>query len=240
MLPQGAIGKFLFSLTENADDEHYRWEPIDQRQPVIGRTKGAKGISMRARRQLAKRLAEDPGAAPVLVSNQGVIYLARKRSIRCRYMIFNFPKKFRKDQIYSLYKALIVHDLVEYYNMTKHAIAKSVEEKQISNYSTIRCTTIWERMSGRIFEKCPVIEREINYESGFSDEFHSFEAYLSQKMFTSIESPKSHVGAKINSPEFNHINNIRKEITRYLDRSRKLSKLAPTGHFKDFPSILPK
>lgn len=239
MLPCGSIGRFLFELAEDHEDAHYRWEPIDLRPRIVGRTRGATGLSIRAQKKLAKQLSEDPSAP--LPTRPCVICRAKRKSIRCRFMLFDFPKKYRNDQIVSLYKSLIVHDLVRSYEFSRWEVAKTAINKKVSSLGKFRSTTYWERISGNIFEKLEFLQEEIFSDPLVSVQLSTFEDYLESKRFTFIEKTSTKKIEKNvqDSAAFDHLRNLHGEIKRYYDRALKLAALAPTGHFKNFPTFLP-
>lgn len=241
MLPCGNIGQFLFQLAEHPEEMHYRWDPIDIRPRPAVKRKKVEGPTLREYKKIKKQLVNPPDHFPVK-SFQGrtIIYKAKKKSIRCRYMLFDFPKGFRKDQIVSLYKSLIVHDLIRILGYKPWNVARAIIDKNLSDYVAVRGKTHWEIVSGEWFERISqfipigenVSEADVKHQ-------RSFEYLFLRNVFTNI-ADNSKLASKAHSGEDKHcqVQRIYTEVQRYLQRAELLVEIAATGRFSNFPSEL--
>lgn len=236
LLPNGAIGQFLFKLAEYPDEMHFRWEPIDKKPRPFGRSHNASSMSLCEHNRIKKLSKNPPDHFPIKPGQgQATFYKARIQSVRCKFMLFEFPEKFRKDQILSLYKSLIVFDRLTQYEFTRWDTAKAVVGKKLSELTKYRATTCWERLTGHTFESNPFM-KEIDEWNG------TLEYLFSTSAFTTTA---EHLGAKKensgkgNDP-FEYLRNLHGEIHRYYQRALELTKLASIGKFKQYPSLLTK
>lgn len=241
-LPRGAIGLFLFRLTEDPKEEHYRWEVFESRPRFVGRKQGSIGPAIRQRRVASKQPANLPDhfPHPSEANRKGVIYGARKGSIRCRYMLFEYPKGFRKDQISSLCKSLIVCDLVKAHGCKPWEIAQAIVDKKTDELLALRAKTYWEILAGRAFESILILQAMPATVSGSFDEpSESIAQRFLSSLMTNIADGSSLFRKNIaGEDKHDHTRKIFQEVKRYLQRAEKLAELAAIGQFREFPSLL--
>lgn len=236
LLPNGAIGQFLFKLAEYPDEMHFRWEPIDKRPRSFGRSHNASSMSLREHNRIKKLSKNPPDHFPIKPGQgQATFYKAKIQSIRCKYMIFEFPKMYRKDQILSLYKSLIVFDRLTQYGFTRWDTAKTVVGKNISDVTKYRATSSWERLTGLPFESKPFMQ-ELDEWNGTLKQLFATSAFTTTAEYLGAKKEKTGKGCD----PFDHLRNLHGEIARYYQRALELTELAQIGNFKQYPSLLSK
>ena len=243
MLPRGSVGKFLHSLAEDPEGEHSRWEPKDLIPRPVGKKYRAEGLTIRERNRFKKQLSEDPGGVPDLSElNRGArIYPARKRSIRCRFMLFDIPKGFRKDQFLSLYRSIIIFDLINIHKLKTWQIAQSIVNKSMSEYVDKRGISCWEYFSGKRFENEPILRLLEGKKCTESEDYllESMATRYFQQLFTNIsDTSKSLKKDALGGDKYDHLRKIDQEIIRYLRRAEDMAYIASYGRFATFPSFL--
>lgn len=236
LLPNGVIGQFLFKLAEHPDEMHFRWESIDKRHRSFGRSHNASSMSLREHNRIKKLTKNPPDHFPIRPGQgQATLYKAKVQSVRCKFMIFEFPERFRKDQILSLYKSLIVFDRLAQYEFTYWDTAKAVVGKKLSELTKYRATTNWERLTGNIFESKPFM-KELEEWNGTLEQLFSNSAFTTTAEYLGAKKENSGKGCD----PFDHLRNLHGEIDRYYQRALELTELAQIGNFKQYPSLLSK
>jgi len=127
-------------------------------------------------------------------------------------MIFDFPERHRENQIGSMYKSLIVNDLVTS-GRTKEEVIRGLRMERISTRIQSRCLSPFEFLS-YIGQNRYKAETQILCE------------IMNDVLFSSTE--------KLCETSRNE----QRDSDRYLERAKTLSKLAETGNFKDYPRHL--
>lgn len=241
-LPRGAIGLFLFRLTEYPEEEHCRWEVFDDRPRFVGRKQGSAGPTIRQGKAVRKQPANPPDhfPHPSEANRKSVIYGARKDSLRCRYMLFEYPKGFRKDQISSLCKSLIVYDLVNLHECKPWEIAQAIVDKKTDELLELRAKTYWEILAGRAFESIPILQAiPVTADGAFNETSESIaQRFLSTLVTNITDGTNRRRKDTVGEDKHDHTRKIFQEVQRYLHRAESLAKLAAVGQLREFPSLL--
>ncbi|TLM66289.1 MAG: hypothetical protein FDZ69_06520 [Deltaproteobacteria bacterium] len=243
-LPKSTIGLFLFRLTEYPEEEHLRWEVIGDKSRSVGRKHGSTGPTIR-QGKLARRPRTEPAGHfphPSEASRNCVIYRSKKRSLRCRYMLLDWPEGFRIDQVASLYKSIVIHDLVNRCGLSSWEVAKFILNKEMHKCFDLRGKTPWEIVSGRVFEQAPILAVSgLGPESPLDPDepVESIAQRFLDKLMTSItDGTRLSKRDIVGEDKHDHTRKISREVQRYLQRAEGLAELAATGQFREFPSFL--
>ncbi|PKN12441.1 MAG: hypothetical protein CVU69_08140 [Deltaproteobacteria bacterium HGW-Deltaproteobacteria-4] len=155
-------------------------------------------------------------------------------------MLFEFPKGFRKDQILSLFRSIIIHDLVKIYGCKTWDISRSIVDKNMSELVDNRGKTLWELFSGRCFENEPILRLLDNEHIETEDcPLETIKSLFFQKLFTNItDTSKSTRKDALGTDKHEHLRKIDQEVLRYLRRAKLMTELASAGKFSSFPSHL--
>lgn len=213
MVPESRIALFLRQLAYDPLYEHYRWETPTSNHP----------------KKMPRKKPKD--ADPVAPARNGtVLYRAKKSSIRQMFMLFDFPKGHRADQIKTLYKSLLVHDLLQNGD-TAYSIAKMLifNSETLPSISRLRSSTKWYDILYD-YSLGPFEQSEVS-------EGPAIEKYSDR--FLATDPQNILYDNKLNGErefQFNAARSRAKDIERYDRIAHKLIQLAQLGQFNTFPA----
>ena len=206
--PESRVAQFLRQLVYDAQFEHYRWEIPQIRQLRI-----------------KKRLADSDPVAPSM--GHPVLYKAKGKSIRQRFMLFDFPKGHRADHIPLMYKALVVFDMLQdgltEYSITKLLITKA---ETLPSISRVRTHTKWYDL---------LFDNSLGtFECSEITDGSAIKKYAMRVMNTSAQESATNLQGE---REMMHepIRSRIRDVHRYKRIAEVLITLAQAGRFKSFP-----
>ncbi len=193
-------------LAFESAEAHLRWECREE-PPIRNTRKNVpKGVSR--------------GSLPAPIKHKPILYRARKKSVRCRFMLFDYLKtdKGKKWSFFnSLYRSLIIIDLNRR-GLGDYAIAKALNDNlALVDAAEIRLRSYWEKLS--LFR----MEGEMEY----------FSKVVSDSLFL-----RKRTGHKRDLGESEVINGARLDVRRYRERGEIFVALTEKGQFSRFVEIL--
>ena len=209
-VPESRIAQFLQNLANDPHRAHYLWEvpPISQSMKPKRKPRGSDPVA--------------PGMGRV------VLYKAKKRSIRQRYMLFNFPKRHRSDHIPILYKSLIVFDMI-HSGTTEYAATKQMitQFETIPSISRLRSQSKWYDI---------LFENNVGkFELSEITDGRAIEKYPSRFFGTDpVKIPSALKGDR--EAQHEPVRSRVRDIHRYKKIADVLIRLTETGQFQTFPS----
>lgn len=216
--PESRIAAFLRTLATEAVETHRRYEI-----PAAGKKRRPRG----------KRQPHEP--LP-FTGGEIVLYPAKLKSIRTRYMIFDRPKGSRADDITLLYKCLLVHDLhkagLSDYAITKRLISDAVTYCDLSH---MRDAGPW---YDAVYTRClgSFERREIADTAG--KESIPLSVYGHQRAMGTNPLPVQQDDAQGLIEQHDPYRSRASDIRRYRATAEKLLALTAQGNFKTYPSVL--
>jgi hypothetical protein len=255
----GPIAEFLRQLVYNPVEVHDRWETVESykqsRQPEVSRRKRTGVPSPKKRERQAKLRTPEPGAQPYQ-SCKAVIRFTKKESIRCRFMLFEFPSTVKLDKsvllsgkrhIYSLYKSLVIYDLFQS-GKTPWSIASTLLKAKDNGQGTLLdAGNRRKKIDGDVWDCLRPFEylKKSSYNfilegiGTFADEDLSILFTKKRELYKpELNSQRENLQGEKDGI-FECLDSFSNDIRRLKRNADQLIILAASGQFSRFPNVLP-